>query len=73
MKFFLPYVMLTKQPYDLEVFEVVCFLVATFKLRRDFRASAQFKGLLPHSFCIDYLLMHSKLSQVMWVKILSMA
>lgn len=22
MKFFLPYVMLTKQPYDLEVFEV---------------------------------------------------
>lgn len=73
MKFFLPYVMLTKQPYDLEVFEVFFFFIATFILRRDFRASAQFKRLLPHSFCIDHLLMYSKLSPVVWVKILSMA
>lgn len=37
--------------------------VTTFMLRRGIMASAQFKGILPYSYCIGYLLLYSKLSQ----------
>lgn len=62
MDSFLPYVVLIN-PHGREMFGTGRgVFVATFILRSGVRMSAQFKGILPNSYCISYLLLDSKLS-----------